>query len=109
MYRETLGRSRTAWSKSSVMSLGKLVMNLIRSMPAMSCNRREQVGQPAEPAVRLPILVAVDGLAQEGDFLDPLVGQQPGLGQDHRRAAGSARARAPRGRCSRCKTCRIPS
>ena len=29
----TFGRSRTASSRSSVMSLGKLVMNLMRSMP----------------------------------------------------------------------------
>ncbi len=64
------------------MSLGKLVMNLIRSMPAMSCDPREQVGEPADPAVGLAILVAVDRLAQERDLLDALVGQQPGLGQD---------------------------
>ena len=48
MYGQTLGRSRTAWSRSSVMSLGKLVMNLIRSIPSMSevARASPKAGQP---------------------------------------------------------------
>ena len=60
-------------------------------------NSFEQIGEAAGAAVGLPVMVAVDRLAQEGDFLDPLIGQQPGLRQDRRRAGGFARDRGPTG------------
>ena len=60
------------------MSLGKLVMNLIRSTPGNVVDAVEQVGEPGGPAVGLAELVAVDGLAEEGDLLDPLVGEAAG-------------------------------
>ena len=72
-------------------------------------NPIEQVGQPAATPIWLPIMIAVDGLAEEGDLLDALVGKQAALRPGSRRVAGSVRVRGPRGRCSRCKTCRTPS
>ena len=35
------------------MSLGKLVMNLIRSIPSTSCSALEQVREPVDPPVGL--------------------------------------------------------
>ena len=50
-------------------------MNLIRSMPGVSWMRSEQIGQPRHSAVAHGVLVAVDGLAQQRDFLAAFAGE----------------------------------
>ncbi len=60
-------------------------------MPVDVVQRHEQVGQPRR-APAAPIAVAVDGLAQERDFLAALIGQHAGFGQDVLRRTALLRA-----------------
>ena len=76
------------------MSLGKLVMNLIRPRPLDVVEPVQEVGEPGGPAVGLGELVAVDRLAQQGDLQDPLIDEPPGLLDDH--AGRSALLGTPR-------------
>ncbi len=65
------------------MSFGKFVMNLIRSSPAISWSRSSRSERRTVRPSGSIELVTVDGLAEEGDLLDPLVGELPGLLDDH--------------------------
>ncbi len=57
-------------------------MNLIRSMPGVSWMRSSRSDSRIDSAVAVDVAVAVDGLAEEGDLLAPLVGELPDLGDD---------------------------
>ena len=64
------------------MSLGKFVMNLIRSMPGISWRRQSRSESRSRAAVGLAVLVTVDRLTDERDLLHPLLGELPGLVDD---------------------------
>ncbi len=64
------------------MSRGKLVMNLMRSMPGVSWMRASRSDRRSRRPSPMVVLVAVDGLAQQGDFLAALGGELADLGGD---------------------------
>ena len=80
-YGEHFGRSRTACSKSSVMSLGKLVTNFSRASPEISCSR---YSKSDNRVVRFSstVPITVHGLAQQRDFAAAFVGQLSGFGDN---------------------------
>ena len=79
------------------MSFGKLVTNLMRSMPGDVVDACQQIATAAYAAVAVVVLVAVDRLAEQRDFLAALVGELPAPRRRCAREAGSAPGRASLG------------
>ena len=91
-YLHTFGRSRTASSRSSLMSRGEVGDELDALDARRVVDAQQQIGQPFVRPSPWSIAVAVDGLAEQGDFLAALGGELADLGGDVLRRPALLRA-----------------